>query len=533
MIFFTDKTPFLDRCNVCHTKGTGVVMQCAYGQCLAAWHPPCALRTGVHVVPADSAAWQLAAYCPEHASGPEASVPIWQQSIWRQLGQSPSPLLQHCCAVCQGLVGGQNQSTALLCSQCGIAAHPACVGIEIENGGDWRCAGCSTAGSPPPTSLCTVCIEPLVVASLSGRGGMFLRGCEEEDSMWSHAHCVASIPELRVESIYCYCGRPFGAEGEGQGPMVECSACEGWFHNECVGLTIRDINALTKMEGKGDSPGGDDDDDWLCPTCEEAHFIDQGGTVEGWEEGSVLEGSSPIVRSRAWSNPEGLEAWLTGQKREWRRGGRWRPLRQVRETGSLSAHTALTQAAARLGAAGGGTGGGTELHRQGGRSVYHKGLLAPPEAGALWNELIREADWRQSFFLVGNEHWPEPRLTWYCGDLPYVYHGVWHEARPCSALMIQLLRLLEEASGPGHSFNSLMVTCYRGGDDHIGKPHTTHITQMQITTMVTDHYIQDQRSMNKNIIQNTVETICCILNTDYKRNYESLIHDRIKEIHQF
>ncbi len=62
-----------------------------------------------------------------------------------------------------------------------------------------------------------------------------------------------------------------------------------------------------------------------------------------------------------------------------------------------------------------------------------------------------------------------------------------------------------------------------------GNSHTTHITQKQIIEMVIDHYIQEKRSMNKNIIQNTVETICCILNPDYKSEYINIIKQRISE----
>ena len=101
-------------------------MQCAYGQCLAAWHPLCALRNGIRVVA--SGPWQLSAYCKEHESeAPSATFPpspavphtlsveTKKDLIRRQLGLSatttpshatlplaPVPrVLQQTCAVCQ------------------------------------------------------------------------------------------------------------------------------------------------------------------------------------------------------------------------------------------------------------------------------------------------------------------------------------------------------------------------------------------------------------------------------------------------
>lgn len=60
----------------------------------------------------------------------------------------------------------------------------------------------------------------------------------------------------------------------------------------------------------------------------------------------------------------------------------------------------------------------------------------------------------------------EPRLTDYCGDLPYVYSGRLLEPRPWPAAVAMLRDRLREETQAG--FNHMLANFYRGGSDGMG-----------------------------------------------------------------
>ena len=309
--------------------------------------------------------WQLSAYCEEHA--PEVGG-----QIVKQVKGEPKPpdqtadtaAEQRKCAVCRIELTGQQ--LLLRCWCCGTTVHADCVGEEGQAGRVWWCPGCLTEGEPPAGANCTVCLKPMNGTSKE----LLLRGIEDTSEEWCHANCVAAVPELSVAEIYCFCRR---GENDLLGPMIECSGCRGWFHNDCIDLSATEMEYLASQREAS----------FRCSRCEEAHFRAYGGTSESFEEQEVRNGTSPIVLSPAWSSEEGLVRWLRGQKREWNKGGRWRPVRQVLET-CLTADGAVKQATARLRQE---AATGTVLHSQGGTSVYRKALLNTEEAAALWRYL--------------------------------------------------------------------------------------------------------------------------------------------------
>ena len=70
---------------------------------------------------------------------------------------------------------------------------------------------------------------------------------DEEDRL---IFCAMHAPQEEEEddTLYCICQRKY-QEGEW---MIECEACEGWFHGSCVGVKQEESHLLV---------------DWRCPSC--------------------------------------------------------------------------------------------------------------------------------------------------------------------------------------------------------------------------------------------------------------------------
>jgi alkylated DNA repair dioxygenase AlkB len=101
----------------------------------------------------------------------------------------------------------------------------------------------------------------------------------------------------------------------------------------------------------------------------------------------------------------------------------------------------------------------------GGVLLYHTHFLCRREADGLFAELRALAPWRQETAGFGRAF---PRLTAYFADpgVSYTYSGVTHPALPWPDSLVPLRRKVEEvADAP---FNSLLLNCYRNGDDSIG-----------------------------------------------------------------
>lgn len=50
--------------------------------------------------------------------------------------------------------------------------------------------------------------------------------------------------------VYCTCGQPYNPDR----PMLHCNDCEDWFHHDCIGMTLEELQAVNR-------------DSYLCPTC--------------------------------------------------------------------------------------------------------------------------------------------------------------------------------------------------------------------------------------------------------------------------
>jgi alkylated DNA repair dioxygenase AlkB len=82
-------------------------------------------------------------------------------------------------------------------------------------------------------------------------------------------------------------------------------------------------------------------------------------------------------------------------------------------------------------------------------------------------EAIRSAvDWVQRSVTVYGKVYPQPRLTRWYGDVPYVYSGLTWEPSKMPVLVDKIRERVEALSG--ERFNSVLCNLYRDGFDSVG-----------------------------------------------------------------
>ena len=101
----------------------------------------------------------------------------------------------------------------------------------------------------------------------------------------------------------------------------------------------------------------------------------------------------------------------------------------------------------------------------GGTLTYDPDFLPPGQADALLRALLTRAPWKQEKGAFGHTF---PRLTAYYADpgVAYRYSGVTHESSPWPEFLLGVRRRVEGVAGA--PFNSLLLNCYRDGNDSIG-----------------------------------------------------------------
>ncbi|KAI0330338.1 hypothetical protein GY45DRAFT_765582 [Cubamyces sp. BRFM 1775] len=112
-----------------------------------------------------------------------------------------------------------------ICSACSIACHTDHEQLELFPKRDFRC-DCPTRALAHPCTLHTALEEP-------NEGNVYGRN---------------------FEAVFCRCGRPYDAEKERE-TMIQCLACEDWFHESCLNLRER---PLSREPTPAAEPAGDD-----------------------------------------------------------------------------------------------------------------------------------------------------------------------------------------------------------------------------------------------------------------------------------
>lgn len=94
-------------------------------------------------------------------------------------------------------------------------------------------------------------------------------------------------------------------------------------------------------------------------------------------------------------------------------------------------------------------------------------IYTPPQAQSLLQDLMQRVEWQQEFVAFGRR-FDVPRLqAWYADQgIHYRYTDNKLESHAWTQELLSIKRDVEHISG--HSFNSVLLTCYRDGRDHVG-----------------------------------------------------------------
>ena len=97
--------------------------------------------------------------------------------------------------------------------------------------------------------------------------------------------------------------------------------------------------------------------------------------------------------------------------------------------------------------------------------VVQSDFLSEASAWRWWAWLHRHVPWRQEEVCLFGKRYPEPRLSAWYGPA-YAYSGLPRQATPCRwPLRILMERIYQRL---GVRFNSVLITLYRDGHDHVG-----------------------------------------------------------------
>ena len=61
------------------------------------------------------------------------------------------------------------------------------------------------------------------------------------------------------------------------------------------------------------------------------------------------------------------------------------------------------------------------------RLRFFPNFIETPEADEMYGILFHELPWKQKNDIKNGVEYPQPRLTAWCGDVPYSYSGVTHQ----------------------------------------------------------------------------------------------------------
>lgn len=96
-----------------------------------------------------------------------------------------------------------------------------------------------------------------------------------------------------------------------------------------------------------------------------------------------------------------------------------------------------------------------------------KGMCPAPTCAAYLAHLIRDIRWHQDHFVVSGRRFAIPRLqAWHADEgIQYSYSNNLLDTQPWVEPLVDIKRQVE--ARVGHSFNSVLLTYYRDGRDHV------------------------------------------------------------------
>src|SRR3546814_4094936 len=99
---------------------------------------------------------------------------------------------------------------------------------------------------------------------------------------------------------------------------------------------------------------------------------------------------------------------------------------------------------------------------------YAESIPFVRSAEVLLQELIAQIEWEHKDVVIQGRSYKQPRLTAWHGDpgMAYTYSGLAHQPKPWTPLLEEIKMIVEAAAGC--TFNSALLTLYRGNRDSIG-----------------------------------------------------------------
>ncbi|PCH37213.1 hypothetical protein WOLCODRAFT_146581 [Wolfiporia cocos MD-104 SS10] len=167
--------------------------------------------------------------------------------------QAAAEALPHQFSQCTYLLGPVRQAVYLcrtcaeprgICSACSIACHPDHEQLELFPKRAFRC-DCPTAALAHPCTL----HQP---SSSSALTAMTSAGLMKERANAENAY------GQNFRGLFCRCARPYDAQQERE-TMIQCLACEDWFHESCLNLRERPSSREPTPDPAEGAEGGADD----------------------------------------------------------------------------------------------------------------------------------------------------------------------------------------------------------------------------------------------------------------------------------
>jgi alkylated DNA repair dioxygenase AlkB len=97
--------------------------------------------------------------------------------------------------------------------------------------------------------------------------------------------------------------------------------------------------------------------------------------------------------------------------------------------------------------------------------TYQTGVFSRLHSDEIFNKLRSSIKWRQDEITIFGKTHPQPRLTCWYGERAYTYSGLTMTPDPWNPELLDIKDRVEKTSGK--IFNSLLVNCYRDGNDHV------------------------------------------------------------------
>ena len=153
----------------------------------------------------------------------------------------------------------------IACVQCLEWYHPECLGITYTTPPRWVCPACQGNSKPASEN------GAARASDIPDESGVIIRRAFEK--------LVAHVDsDLGEGDRYCICRRTYSAAAVAAGPQnfLQCEFCAEWFHFECLGVGVEDVEKI---------------DTFMCPRCSSMAAVLQGASQALVPQGTEKQAS--------------------------------------------------------------------------------------------------------------------------------------------------------------------------------------------------------------------------------------------------